>query len=137
KFHSLALADRSNISNFYLFIERYRDMKKFLVLAIALLASCSKSEAPKVAIQAPIVQTATINIPTSKCSECAATITGALKKVQGVQKVEVDPEAHKAVVQYASIDLHAIETAIAKAGYTANNVPRDSMAYEALADCCK
>ena len=105
------------------------------------LSSCqSKSEAsPKSGAQSAEPVTATINIPTAKCSTCAKHIKKAANGIDGVTAITVSTEKHTAQVKYipTKTSLAAIETAIAKSCYTADNVQRDSAAYDALDECCK
>ena len=105
------------------------------------LSGCqTKSNAsPKTVEQQATAQTATINIPTAKCSSCAKKIKQAATGVDGVTSVDVSTDKHTAEVKFISTktNVHAIELAIAKSGYNANTTVRDSAAYEALDDCCK
>ncbi len=106
--------------------------------ALMLLASCGQKEA-KTEAKAPVVQAAIINIPTSKCASCEKTITAAVKGIDGVTDVKVDAKTHKAEVKYTDgkTTPDAIRATIAKAGYTADGVTRDSAGYAALDECCK
>jgi len=110
------------------------------VSAFGLISCQTKSDAaPKTAQQQAEAQTVSINIPTAKCSSCAKHIKKAVTGVDGVTSATVDPDKHTAEVKFISTktNIHAIELAIAKSGYTANSTVRDSAAYQALDDCCK
>ncbi len=112
-----------------------RSIISIIALATAVVvAGCSeqKTEAPK-------VEKVAIAIPTSKCTTCQRTITKAVKKVDGVNTVDVDGEKHVATVEFVSATTTqgAIEQAISNAGYDANNVKRNEDAYNKLPECCK
>jgi copper chaperone CopZ len=102
-----------------------------LVAAVsAAVTSCaSKSEA----------SVAKIKLPTIQCGSCVKTVTTALEKAEGVEKVEVSLDGKVATVTYASekTDVKKLEQAVAKSGYAANNTKADPAAYEKLASCCK
>jgi periplasmic mercuric ion binding protein len=86
-----------------------------------------------------IVKTATVSLLSIKCEMCVSTIKEALKKINGVQNVDVNLQGKIAMVKYdqSSTDLQKIEQAISNTGYDANNVPRNRQAYENLPACCK
>jgi len=92
----------------------------------------------QLATQAQAVKTV-INLPTMKCKNCAATITAAVQKLDGVQDVKVDVDSKTAEVHYiaAKLDENKIETAISNAGYDANTTKRNADAYNNLESCCK
>ena len=101
------------------------------VLAFCFLAvtACSTAE----------TRTAKINVPTAQCMMCANKIDKALKKVDGVKKVDVDMDIKVVNVTYDATrtDTAKLEQAIAQAGYQANRAPADSAAYANLPGCCK
>jgi periplasmic mercuric ion binding protein len=80
-----------------------------------------------------------IKLPTIQCGMCVKTISAALEKADGVQKVNVDLDKKLATVTYASdkTGVKKLEQAVAKAGYAANTTKADAAAYEKLASCCK
>ena len=80
-----------------------------------------------------------ISVPTIQCSSCVKTITAALDKVDGVEKVNIDLEKKVAHVNYdpKKVKLNDIEKAIAAAGYDANDVKRDEEAHSKLMPCCQ
>ncbi len=82
---------------------------------------------------------AEIKLPTLQCNSCVKTVSAALKRVNGVEKVQVDLEAKKDSVTYqpGKIDLACLEKAVAASGYVANDTKADPKAYEKLATCCK
>jgi copper chaperone CopZ len=84
-------------------------------------------------------QIVTIEVPTIKCGSCVKTVSDAVKKLNGVNEVKVDKKSKTATVHYdgTKIKQSDIELAISKAGYDANEVKRDTKAYDSLDDCCK
>ncbi|SRR5690606_38685230 len=80
-----------------------------------------------------------IKIPTAVCSSCEKTITKALQKMDGVEKAVVDAEIKIAEVEFngAKITADEIRKAISNSGYDADDVKRNSSAYQKLDECCK
>lgn len=81
----------------------------------------------------------TISIPTVQCRSCKKNIETALKNQPGIVKATVDIKNLKADVEIDKSLTSAgkVEEIIAKAGYDANGVKADPVAYEGLDDCCK
>lgn len=101
-----------------------------LVMAFGLLIwGCGKAEA----------KTAEIRIGTAVCEMCVKTIREAATEISGVQLATVDLSNKVVKVTYnaSKTTLAAIEDAIVKAGYAANNKPADPAAFEKLPACCK
>lgn len=101
-----------------------------LTLVLAFLAwGCSRTDA----------KTTDVRVETAICGMCADKIETAVGGVEGVQSVTVDLEKHIAHVTYdaGKVNIAAIEDAIIKAGYAANEKPADPAAYEGLPACCK
>ena len=82
---------------------------------------------------------AEVETPTLQCASCEVTIQKAVERVDGVSSVKVDGENRVVKVSYTeeATNVAAIETAIAIAGYQANDKQADPKAYEKLPDCCK
>lgn len=100
-----------------------------LACAVSLLGfACSSADAK-----------AEVKLESMVCGMCSATIEEEISKLDGVMKVEIDDEKKVGVFTYKAsvIDLPAIETAISKLGYSANDTEADPNAYEALAPCCQ
>ncbi len=116
-------------------------LTSLLVLATLVFGSLNSQtkQTPADKGKAAGVETTVIKVPTVVCSSCVSTITKALKKVDGVKTTTIDLKKKTATVTFASAktSVNKIETAIAKAGYDANNVKRDPAAYEKLGECCK
>ena len=104
-------------------------MKKLLfIIGLLIIVSCNGEPAK-----------AEINIPTAQCGMCAMTIEGALLKVNGVKKANVNMDALKVTVTYnvANTSLENLEGAIANAGYQANEISANVEVYKTLPACCK
>jgi mercuric ion binding protein len=64
-------------------------------------------------------KTVTLSVPGMYCEMCPATVSKALKKVDGVEKVAASFETKEAVVTFddAKTDVDALRKATANAGY--------------------
>lgn len=84
-------------------------------------------------------RTGEILLPTIQCGMCKKTIEKAVNKIDGVLSISVDVDGKNAKVTYddSKTSLEAIEIAVTKAGYNANNREADKKAYDKLHDCCK
>lgn len=63
--------------------------------------------------------TATIGVKGMTCMGCVNSVTKALERVQGVERVEVSLDQHQATVSFdaSKTDQRALEQAIEDAGY--------------------
>ncbi|MGA7159548.1 MAG: heavy metal-associated domain-containing protein [Bacteroidota bacterium] len=104
-----------------------------VIFLISALVGCGKSATPS------NVNVATIQLPTLKCKTCVRTIKNALASVEGMEGADVDLESKRVTVKFveAKLDVSKIRAAISAAGYDADDVKRDSAAYENLSECCK
>jgi copper chaperone CopZ len=82
---------------------------------------------------------AKIKVPTLVCETCVATITKAVKAVDGVSAVSVSQKEKTAVVTFddEKTSQAKIEAAITKVGYNAGEQKRDKEAFDKLSPCCK
>ncbi|MEZ4688678.1 MAG: cation transporter [Ignavibacteria bacterium] len=80
-----------------------------------------------------------IKLPTMQCSMCKKTIEKEVKKLEGVNDVNVVVKEKVAKVTYdkSKTDVGSIEGVIISAGSQANDKPANKEAYEKLDDCCK
>ena len=109
-------------------------MKRLLFLVIALAGiSFVASSQTKVSL------TAKINTPTVQCDMCKERIESYLKRYDGVLSVNVNVKKKETTVKYLTdrTNIENIKTAIANAGYDADDVPANPDAYKALPKCCK
>jgi len=83
--------------------------------------------------------TAEMKLPTLQCGSCSSTVEKALKNVEGVESVAVDLETKTAKVTFVAkvTNVPALEQAVVKTGYAANDKKADPKAYATLAECCK
>jgi periplasmic mercuric ion binding protein len=98
-----------------------------LIIAIALPASAKEP------------QTATIKLPTLQCGTCQKTIEGKLQDFEGLDSISVDVDEKVATVVFDAevTSVAALEQAISKIGYDANEVRADKRAQKKLHPCCQ
>lgn len=80
-----------------------------------------------------------IKLPTMQCGTCKKNIEGAVKKMDGIEEINVVVKEKIAKVKFdkTKTDLNKIEGVIVSAGYQANDKPANKEAYDKLEDCCK
>ncbi len=110
-----------------------------LAFIMAALPGCGKVAPKQKDAVAASVSTVTIQLPTLKCKTCVKTINGALSSVEGIESADMNIGSKTATVKFvpARLDVAKISGVISNAGYDADDVKRDSTAYENLAECCK
>jgi len=109
-------------------------MKKFLFAALAVVALSTAGFS-----QTKAVVTAVIKTPNALCADCKARIETYLKRYDGVQEINVNFRKGEIKVKYFTdrTDIEQIKTAIANAGYDADDVPAEEGAYKRLPKSCK
>src|SRR5215467_14586875 len=109
-------------------------MKRLIFSTIAVAGISIFSSA-----QTKTALTAKINTPTVQCDECKERIETYLKRYDGVTYVNVNVKKKETTVKYLTdrTNIENIKTAIANAGYDADNVAANPEAYKALPKCCK
>jgi copper chaperone CopZ len=109
-------------------------MKK---LFFSLLAFCCV--AVTASAQQKAVQIVKISTPTVQCDMCKKTIEDLMKRYDGVMSVNVNVKKKETTVKYITdrINEETIKTAIANAGYDANEIAANPESYKALPKCCK
>jgi copper chaperone CopZ len=82
---------------------------------------------------------ATIKTPTVQCQECKDRIEKYLSREDGVTKVVVDYKRKITKVTFINdrTNIENVKTAIANAGYDADDVTANMEAYNRLPTCCK
>ncbi|MBS1552677.1 MAG: heavy-metal-associated domain-containing protein [Bacteroidetes bacterium] len=80
-----------------------------------------------------------VSLPTMQCSTCKKNIETAVKKLDGIESINVVVKEKTAHINYdkSKTDLTKIESVITAAGYDANDKKADPEAYKELDDCCK
>ncbi|HEU4574140.1 MAG TPA: heavy-metal-associated domain-containing protein [Chitinophagaceae bacterium] len=109
-------------------------MKQLIVsfLAIAVLGIAGSA-------QTKALETAKIKTPTVQCEMCKSRIETYLKRYDGVTFVQVNYKKKITTVKYLTdrTNIEEIKTAIANAGYDADDVPANPDSYNRLPKCCK
>ena len=109
-------------------------MKKLLFAVIAMVGlSMAGSSQTK-----PMIQ-AVIKTPTAACQSCKERIEAYLKRYDGVIEINVNFRKGETKVKYLTdrTDIEQIKTAIANAGYDADDIPAAEDAYKRLPKTCK
>jgi periplasmic mercuric ion binding protein len=109
-------------------------MKSFLLSLVFVAAISSFASA-----QTKAVQTVKIKTPTVGCQECKDRIETYLKRYDGVSYINVNYRRKETTVKFWTdrIDIEQIKTAIANAGYDADDVPANEDSYKRLPKTCK
>jgi copper chaperone CopZ len=109
-------------------------MKKLLFLVIAITVTSFL-----VSAQTKAQLTAKITTPTVQCDMCKERIETYLKRYDGVTYVNVNVKKKETTVKYLTdrTNVENIKTAIANAGYDADDVAANPDAYKELPKCCK
>ena len=109
-------------------------MKKLLIGTVAVLGFSLISSA-----QTKALLTAKISTPTIQCDLCKQKIETYLKRYDGVMFINVNVKRKETTVKYLTdrIDIEQIKTAIANAGYDADDVTANEDSYKRLPKCCK
>ena len=102
------------------------------VLAIAALSASGFS-------QIKPVLSAKISTPNALCEECKTKIETYLKRLDGVTYINVNYRKGETAVKYVTdrVNIEDIKTAIANAGFDADDVPANPEFYKLLPKCCK
>lgn len=108
---------------------------KQIVLLLAVLISSTVA----VNAQTKAVQTAKIKTPNALCEACKTRIETYLKRIDGVQMVNVNFRRGETTVKFLSdrTNIEEIKTAIANQGYDADDVTANEESYKRLPISCK
>lgn len=89
--------------------------------------------------QQKVTEKAVIKTPTVQCEMCKDKIEKFLIHQYGVSSVKVDFKKKTTTVAWLTdrTNIEIIKTAIANAGYDADDVSADETAYKRLPKCCK
>jgi len=99
-----------------------RLLRLLLVVGLLLVAM-----APSVSAQGNNARSATIQVDGLSCPFCAYGLEKHLKKVNGVEAVEINMKSGKATVNFktgAQVDDAVLNEAVEKAGFTARSITR-------------
>ncbi len=110
-------------------------MKKLLLSVLAVVGFTLSS----LAQAKSSLQTVKISTPSVQCGMCKNKIETYLKRYNGITSVNVNYKKKETIVKYVSdrINEEEIKTAIANAGYDANDVTANPDSYKRLPECCK
>ena len=108
-------------------------MKKILIMLFSLFIVSG------IVAQQKKPVTVKISTPSVQCEMCKKKIEDYLKFEDGIVKSIVDFKQKKTTVTYLTdrTNLENVKTAIANAGYDADDVKAEKDAYEKLPKCCK
>lgn len=86
----------------------------------------------------PATQTAQLKT-SAVCEMCKARLEKSLAYEKGVQNASLDVPSQVLTVTFRpdKTSLAALQTAVQKTGYDADQLPADSRAYSRLPECCK
>jgi mercuric ion binding protein len=89
--------------------------------------------------QVKALQTVKIKTPTAMCEACKTRIEAYLKRYDGVTFSNVNYRKGETTVKFLSdrIDIEQVKTAIANAGYDADDIPANPESYKMLPITCK
>jgi mercuric ion binding protein len=109
-------------------------MKKYLLTVLAITGFVMASYS-----QTKPLQTARIKTPNVLCEECKKRLTTYLDRVDGIQYLNINFRKGEIQVKYLTdrTDIEQIKTAIANAGYDADDVTANEEAYKKLPKSCK
>ena len=112
-------------------------MKKIQLAFLLILCSAGVTMAQ--VVKKGGIETATIKTPTVQCQECKDRIEKYVSREDGVQKVVVDYKKKITKVTYVAdrTTYENVKTAIANAGYDADDVSANPESYQKLPTCCK
>jgi periplasmic mercuric ion binding protein len=107
---------------------------KYILSAFLLVAISSP-----VFSQVKTLQTAKISTPNVLCEDCKKRLTTYLDRYDGIQFLNINTHKGEITVKYLTdrINIEEIKTAIANAGYDADDVPANEDAYKRLPKSCK
>ncbi|NUQ81955.1 MAG: cation transporter [Bacteroidetes bacterium] len=114
-------------------MKRWQIWPGLLVLLLFTGLACSKSDTAGSDLLVDEIST-----PGVQCSMCEATISAALKKIDGVKKVDVDLKKKMVLVAHTEgVTREMILNVVSASGYDADHVKKDEKSYENLPECCK
>ncbi len=89
--------------------------------------------------QAKAVQKIVIKTPTVQCEMCKTRIENYFKREPGISVIDVNYKKKTTTVTFLTDrnNIEQIKTAIANAGYDADDITADETAYKKLPACCK
>lgn len=89
--------------------------------------------------QTKAIQTAKIKTPNIRCEDCKKRVTTYLDRYDGIQYININTHKGEVQVKYLTdrINIEEIKTAIANAGFDADDVEANPESYKRLPKTCK
>ena len=109
-------------------------MKSLKLTVLAIIGLATTTFAQQKAVQKVVIKT-----PSVQCEMCKEKIERYLSREPGVSAVKVDYKKKTTTVTYLTDrnNIEQLKTAIANAGYDADDITADEAAYGKLPKCCK
>lgn len=109
-------------------------MKKFLMTILAAIGVAMVSFG-----QVKPSQTAKIKTPNILCEDCKKRVTTYLDRYDGITSIAINTKKGETTVKFLidRINIEEIKTAIANAGFDADDIPANEEAYKRLPISCK
>lgn len=109
-------------------------MNKILIIALLVIGITGKSFSQTKPVLAAVIKT-----PTALCESCKIRIETYLKRYDGIIEINVNYRKGETKLKYVTerINIEEIKTAIANAGYDADDVPANEDSYNRLPKTCK
>ena len=109
-------------------------MKKILITALLGVGLTATGFSQTKSVLSTVIKT-----PTALCESCKNRIETYLKRYDGVLEINVNYRKGETKVKYVTerINIEEIKTAIANAGYDADDVPANEDSYNRLPKTCK
>ena len=111
-------------------------MKNLLLVFALVVGVTTASQAQS---KKKVLQTVTIATPSVQCEMCKKKIESFMAREEGVTKTVVDYKKKTTKVTFWTdrTNIENVKTAIANAGYDADDVAANPESYNALPACCK
>jgi copper chaperone CopZ len=111
-----------------------RIIKLVMVMLLAAVGTATMAQSKK-----GTLVTAKISTPTVQCEQCKDRIEKYMLQEEGIASTKVDVKKHITTVKFFTdrTNIENVKTAIANAGYDADNVTANPETYAKLHTCCK
>lgn len=105
-----------------------------ILLAFSAINAHAQSKVAKINVKASIYCD-----HCKKCESCGARLENAVYKEKGIKRVDIDEQQKTVNITYnpSKTNPEQLRRAIAKAGFDADDIKADPIAYGKLDDCCK
>jgi copper chaperone CopZ len=112
---------------------------KYIALPALLLLLCSSIMHAQNKIETIAIKASIYCDHCKKCESCGERIEKTIFSIKGIKRVDIDEASKTVKVAYNTqkTDASRIREAIASAGFDADDIKADPVAYQKLDDCCK